>query len=272
MADLENTARALVAEGKGILAADESDRHDQEAFRLDRRRVHGREPARLPRPAVHDGGRRGVHQRRDPLRRDDPPVGARRHAVPEAARVEGRHPRDQGRRRAPSRSRSPRTRRSPRASTGCARGSRSTASSARASRSGARRTRSTRTGRASTASGRTRTRSRATRRSARRPGIVPIVEPEVLHGRHAHDRAERAGDGPRAAGGLHGAARPARRLPRHAAEAEHGALRLRRVRPRGRRRGRGGDARDPVQARAGRACPASCSSPAARPTRTRPRT
>ncbi len=40
MADLNETARALVAPGKGILAADESTRHDQEALRLDRRRVH----------------------------------------------------------------------------------------------------------------------------------------------------------------------------------------------------------------------------------------
>ena len=47
-------------------------------------------------------------------------------------------------------------------------GSRSTARSARASRSGARPTRSVTTFPASTASGRTRTRSRATRRSARR--------------------------------------------------------------------------------------------------------
>ena len=71
---------------------------------------------------------------------------------------------------------------------------------------------------------------------------------------------------------LHRTARPARRLPRHAAEAEHGALRLRRVRPRRRRRGRRGDARGAVQARAGGGSRASSSSPAARRTRTRPRT
>ena len=94
---LEETAQALVAPGKGILAADESERHDQEALRLDRGRVHRGEPPRLPRPAVHDRGRRRPHQRRDPVRRDDPPVRRRRHAVPEAAREQGRHPRDQGR-------------------------------------------------------------------------------------------------------------------------------------------------------------------------------
>ena len=103
-------------------------------------------------------------------------------------------------------------------------------------------------------------------------GLVPIVEPEVLMDGDAHDRAERAGDRPRAAGRLHGAARPARRLPGHAAQAEHGALRLRRVRaaptstrsPRRRSRSCTSTCR--------RRCRASCSSPADRPTRTRPRT
>ena len=72
--ELEKTARALVAPGKGILAADESTRHDQEALRRDRGRVDRGEPARLPRAALHDRGHRGVHRRRDPLRRDDPPA------------------------------------------------------------------------------------------------------------------------------------------------------------------------------------------------------
>ena len=49
-------------------------RDDQEALRLDRHRVDRRDPARLPRAALHHRRRRGVHQRRDPLRRDDPPV------------------------------------------------------------------------------------------------------------------------------------------------------------------------------------------------------
>ena len=86
MRELNATARELVAEGKGILAADESERDDQEAVRLDRRRVDRGEPARLPAAALHGRGRGGLHQRRHPLRRDDPPVGRRRHAVPEAAR------------------------------------------------------------------------------------------------------------------------------------------------------------------------------------------
>ena len=42
---------------------------------------------------------RGVHRRRHPLRRDDPPERRRRHAVRRAARVEGRRSRDQGRHR-----------------------------------------------------------------------------------------------------------------------------------------------------------------------------
>ena len=112
-------------------------RHDQEALRLDRRRVDRGQPARIPRAALHHRGRRGVHQRRDPLRRDDPPVRVGRDAVPEAARARGSSP---GSRSTWARSRSPArpARPSPRGSTGCASGSRSTTSSARASRSGAR--------------------------------------------------------------------------------------------------------------------------------------
>ena len=75
--DLKTTANALVAEGKGILAADESTGTIKKRF--DSIGVESTEetPARLPRAAVHDRGRRGVHQRRDPLRRDDPPVRRR---------------------------------------------------------------------------------------------------------------------------------------------------------------------------------------------------
>ena len=166
--ELHDIARALVADGKGILAADESTGTIKKRFDSIGVENTEDEPARLPRPALHDARRRGVHQRRHPLRRDDPPERARRHAVPEAARVEGRHPGDQGR---PGRE-APRARRGRddhrRASTACASGSPSTTASARASRSGARRTRSATSCRASTASGRTRTRSPATPRSARR--------------------------------------------------------------------------------------------------------
>ncbi len=96
--DLHSTAKALVAEGKGILAADESDGTIKKRFDSIGLESTEDEPARVPRPALHDARRGGVHQRRHPLRRDDPPERARRDAVPGAPRVEGHHPRDQGRR------------------------------------------------------------------------------------------------------------------------------------------------------------------------------
>ena len=74
-------ARALVAPDKGILAADESSGTIEKRFKSIERREHRGEPPRLPRDAVHHRGRRGVHQRRDPLRRDDAPEGEGRHAA-----------------------------------------------------------------------------------------------------------------------------------------------------------------------------------------------
>ena len=83
-------------------------------------------------------------------------------------------------------------------------------------------------------------------------GIVPIVEPEVLQdGTHTLEQSSKA-TGRVLQARLHRAPRPARRLPRHAAEAEHGALRLRGLRPGRRGRGRRGDARALLQARPGR--------------------
>ena len=78
---LESTARALVSPGRGILAADESHPHHREALRRARRREHRGEPPRLPRDAVHHAGGGRVHQRRHPVRRDDPAEGRRRHAA-----------------------------------------------------------------------------------------------------------------------------------------------------------------------------------------------
>ena len=147
-------------------------------------------PAGVPRPALHDAGRRGVHQRRDPLRRDDPPERARRHAVPEAARVEGHHPRDQGRqgreaacaRRGRDDHRGPR--RPPRALRRVLR------ASARASRSGARRTRSRDELPSEYCIW---TNAHALARYAalcQEAGIVPIVEPEILQdGTHTIERS-----------------------------------------------------------------------------------
>ena len=80
-------------------------------------------------------------------------------------------------------------------------------------------------------------------------GIVPIVEPEVLQdGTHTLARSF-AVTGAGAAGAVHGAARPASGPARHPAQAEHGAVRVRGVRPRRRRRSRRRDARVLLPAR-----------------------
>ena len=49
---LEDIAAKMVADGKGILAADESSAHDQETFRHDRHRLDRGQPARLSRNVV----------------------------------------------------------------------------------------------------------------------------------------------------------------------------------------------------------------------------
>ena len=76
-ADLADDREGARRRGQGHPGRRREHRHDQEALRLDRRRVDRGEPARLPRAALHDRGRRGVHQRRDPVRRDDPPDARR---------------------------------------------------------------------------------------------------------------------------------------------------------------------------------------------------
>ena len=61
-ADADRNCRtALVAPGKGILAADESERHDQEALRLDRRGVHRGQPARTYREMLFTTPGAGDH-------------------------------------------------------------------------------------------------------------------------------------------------------------------------------------------------------------------
>ena len=170
MADLNETARALVAPGKGILAADESTGTIKKRFDSigvesteENRRAYRDMLFTTEGAADHISGvilfDETIRQTTDG-----------RHAVPGVARAAGQSSR--GSRSTSARSRSPRhpARRSPRGSTDCASGSPSTASSARGSRSGARSSRSGTASRASTASGRTRTPSPATPRSARRPG------------------------------------------------------------------------------------------------------
>ena len=75
---LESTARALVAPGKGILAADESTRTIEKRFEAigietteENRRVYREMLFTTP-------GAGELHQRRHPLRRDHPPEGRRR--------------------------------------------------------------------------------------------------------------------------------------------------------------------------------------------------
>ena len=213
--DLAAVAKALVADGKGILAADESDGTIKKRF--DSIGVESTEDNRRAYRELlfTHRGRRGVHQRRDPVRRDDPPERGRRDAAPASCSTsKGSSPGSRST-RARSRSRSPRARRSPRASTGCASGSRSTASSARASPSGARRTPSA-TGIPSEYC--VWTNAHALARYAalcQEAGIVPIVEPEVLMDGDAHDRAALDGvTGRVLQARLHRAPRPARRARR----------------------------------------------------------
>ena len=59
----------------------------------------GGEPALLPATPLYGAGNGGLHRRRDPLRRDDPPVGRRRDAVSGGAGREGRRAGHQGRHR-----------------------------------------------------------------------------------------------------------------------------------------------------------------------------
>ena len=98
-ATLEETAQALVAPGKGILAADESGGTIKKRFDTIGVEVAEEDPPRVPRPAVHNRGRGGLHQRRDPLRRDDPAVGSDGTPFPKLAREQGDRPGHQGRQR-----------------------------------------------------------------------------------------------------------------------------------------------------------------------------
>ena len=135
---LEETAQALVAPGKGILAADESSGTIKKRFDS-----IGVESTEENRRAYRDllftteGAEdfiSGVILYDETIRQS---CGGR-HAVPEAAREQGRHPRESrstwARRTWPTR----RARRSRRGWTACATGWPSTTSSAHGSRSGAR--------------------------------------------------------------------------------------------------------------------------------------
>ena len=60
MGELHRTARELVADDRGILAADESSGTIKKRFDTIDARVDRGEPARVPRHALHDARARGV--------------------------------------------------------------------------------------------------------------------------------------------------------------------------------------------------------------------
>ena len=269
--DLEEIARALVAPGKGILAADESDGTIKKRFDS-----IGIESTEDTRRAYRDmlftteGAAEyvsGVILFDETIRQnalDGTPF-------PKLLAEPGRHPRDQGRQ----------GREGPRA---------------RARREGHRGAR-----RAARAARRVRRARRALREVARGDHdrrrhperVLPLDERARARplrgalpgGRARPDRRARGADGRRpldrdelrghlahAARGLHRAARPARPPRADAPQAEHGALGLRRLRagPASRRSPRRPSAASGATCR--RRCRGSSSSPAVRPTRTRPRT
>ena len=178
--ELELTARALVAPGKGILAADESDSTIKKRF--DSIEVESTEENRrayrdlLFTTAGAEEFISGVILFDETLRQAS--ADGRRSRSSSSPR--GSSPGSRST-RARSRWRTQRARRSPRASTASASGSRSTASSAPASRSGARPTRSST--RSSPSNYCIWTNAHALARYAalcQEAGLVPIVEPEVL--------------------------------------------------------------------------------------------
>ena len=73
--------------------------HDREAIRRDRGELERRLPSPVPPAVVHHARARRAPERRDPVRRDDPPVGRRRAAVRRRARGSRRDRRHQGRHR-----------------------------------------------------------------------------------------------------------------------------------------------------------------------------
>ncbi len=90
--ELARVASAMVAKGKGILAADESTGTIKKRFdsiRLESTEEH----RRTYREMLFTRRGRRVDQRRHPLRRDHPPEDPGRHAVPAVPREAGHHSR-----------------------------------------------------------------------------------------------------------------------------------------------------------------------------------
>ncbi len=117
-----------------------------------------------------------------------------------------------------------------------------------------------------------RARARALRGAVPGGGHRPDRRAGGAPGRDAHDRGELEGDRPRARRRSSRSCTTSASSSRDAAQAEHGALGLRGFVAGRRRGGRAGDDGVLLPPRPGRRCRGSCSSPAARPTRTRPRT
>ena len=271
MSQLAEIARKLVAPQKGILAADESSGTIEKRFKSidlasteDNRRAY-RELL------FTTAGRRAVHQRRDPLRRDDPPEGEGRHALPDAAREARNPPGHQGRQGHQAVpfsklekitegldglreriARVPRPRRPLREVAGGDRDRR---------RNPERHLHRDQ-----------RARARALRRALRRGRAGADRGARGADGRRAHDRALLRGDGAHAARGLPLPLRAARAARADPAQAEHGALGHRAA------RSRRASARSPSRrcaasaTRCRRRCRASCSCRAARATSWRPPT
>jgi fructose-bisphosphate aldolase, class I len=177
---LEDIAQAMVAPGKGILAADESTGTIKKRF--DSINVESTENRRDYREMLFSASRPcEEHLRRHPVRRDHPPEGQADGKQPlvDSCSV-GLDPRHQGGRRRQGPGRSTPARRSPRASTACAAGSRSITSWVPASPSGAP---SSTLPRAHAEGNCIQANAHALARYAalcQENGIVPIVEPEVL--------------------------------------------------------------------------------------------
>ena len=232
MTELHETARALVAEGKGILAADESSGTIAKRFA-----AIGVESTEESRRAYRDllfttpGAEEfisGVILFDETIRQRSadgtpfPELLARAGSFPGSRSTAGR-----------SRWRSRRARPSRRASTGSGSGSRSTATlgarfakwRATYSIGGGQTERVLRLGERARACPLRRARAGGGPRADRRAGGAD--------GRHALDRRQRQGHRTGAAGALHRAPRPAGGSPRDGAEAEHGALGLRRGGARG---------------------------------------
>ena len=272
LAELNKVARAMVAPGRGILAADESSGTIKKRFDAIGVGMHRGQPPRLSRDAVPRRRRDvEIHLRRHPLRRDHPPEGQGRHAAGQADR-EGRLASPASRStRASSRCRTARARSSPKASTAC--GERLDEYRELGARFA--KWRAVIDIGAGHPELRLHPHQRPCARALRRalPGARHRADRRAgsADGRRPRHRPLLRGHRVRAQGAVPGALLSARRARRHGAQAQHGDLRQEERQAR-RRRGSRREDREAARRPACRArCRASRSSPAASRTRKRPR-